>query len=279
MLTRSLSRQLGFSLMELAVVLVIVALLLGGLLVPFGTQRDVEFMRATEKSLIDIREALIGFAAVNGRLPCPAQATIASGATNAGMEAISPTGTITTATTCACSATANPGVATYNSGVACSTSSNAETVTGVLPWATLGLLETDAWGNRFTYQMTYFFGRGANPASGLFGSSCTPSTTPTSAAFALCTPGGITILTAASGGTTLASAVPAVVISHGGNALGAYNTLGTKLSTSGATTDELENTNGSVDANFVSNTTIDDRLIWISTPQLMNRMMTAGKLP
>lgn len=260
--------------MELTVVLVIVALLLGGLLVPFGTQRDVEFMRATEKSLVDIREALIGFAAINGRLPCPAQATIASGTANAGIEATSGSGTTLT---CACSAIADPGVATFGSGVACSTSSSPHTVSGVLPWATLGLLETDAWGNRFTFHLTYFFGRGANPASGLFGSSCTPSTTPTAAAFALCTPGGITILTAASGGTTLASSAPAVVVSHGGNGLGAYNTLGTKLSSAGASADETENADG--DATFVSNTTIDDRLIWISTPQLMNRMMTAGKLP
>jgi len=266
----SVSPQLGFSLMELAVVLVIVALLLGGLLVPFGTQRDVEFMRATEKSLGEIREALIGFAAINGRLPCPAQGTIASN--NSLGNPI---------TYCACSAAATTGVATFGSGIACITplanQLSSDSVGGVLPWATLGLLETDAWGNRYTYQVSNMFARGVNPVETLFGASCTPTATPTNAAFALCTPGAIGLLTAASGGTTLAATVPAIVVSHGGNALGAYNKTGTKLTSATAGTDEAENSNG--DATFVSNTIIDDRLIWIAAPQLMSRMMTAGKLP
>jgi len=270
---RRLSREFGFSLMELAVVLVIVALLLGGLLVPFGSQRDIEMMRATDKSLVDIREALIGFAAINGRLPCPAQGTIASGAANAGIEATTGSGTTLT---CACAGASSPGVATIGA-TACATALSGDSVAGVLPWATLGLLETDAWGNRYTYHVSSFFARGINPAQTLFGGSCTPTSAPANAAFALCTPGAITLNTAASGGTTLASTAPAVVISHGGNALGAYNNTGTKLSSTGASADELENSNG--DGTFVSNTTIDDRLMWIAAPQLMSRMMTAGKLP
>ena len=273
MLTRKFSRQLGFSLMELSVVLFIVALLLGGLLVPFGSQRDIEMMRATDKSLVEIREALIGFAAINGRLPCPAQGTIASGVANAGIEATTGSGA---SLTCACAAGTSPGVATIGA-TACATALSTDSVEGVLPWATLGLLETDAWRFRYTYHVSSFFARGIDSAQILFGGSCTPTTTPTYAAFALCTPGAITINTAASGGTLLASSVPAVVISHGGNALGAYNNTGTKLSSTGASADELENSNG--DGTFVSNTTIDDRLMWIAAPQLMSRMMTAGKLP
>lgn len=61
----------GFILMELTVVLVIVALLLGGLLIPLSAQRDGEAIRGTEKYLADIRDALLGFAVANGRLPCP----------------------------------------------------------------------------------------------------------------------------------------------------------------------------------------------------------------
>ncbi len=79
------------------------------------------------------------------------------------------------------------------------------------------------------------------------------------------------------GGTTLASTVPAAVVSHGGSPLGAYNVNGTKISSTGAGADEAANVDGT--STFVSNTTIDDRLIWIPTPQLMNRMITAGKLP
>ncbi|MCX7173914.1 MAG: prepilin-type cleavage/methylation domain-containing protein [Proteobacteria bacterium] len=284
-------RSFGFSLMELAVVLVIVALLLGGLLVPLGTQRDVEFMRATEKSLADIREALIGFAAVNGRLPCPAQATIASGAANAGIEATMVSSGITY---CACAAAASTGVAAIGTTacVAPAAQASGDTVGGVLPWATLGLLETDAWGNRYTYRVSNLFARGINSAETLFGTGCTPSTSPViHAAFALCSPtnpatptapaavSGIKVLTAtvANGGVTLADWLPAIVISHGGNGLGAYTTLGTQLTAAAAGTEEAENSDG--DATFVSNTTIDDRLIWIPTSQLMNRMITAGKLP
>ena len=276
MLSRPFTRPLGFSLTELAVVLVIVALLLGGLLVPFATQRDVEAMRATEKSLSDIRDALIGFAAIYGRLPCPAQGTIASGSANAGVEATMTSGGITY---CACSASTGVGIATVGS-IQCKVTADSDSVAGVLPWATLGLLEPDGWGYRYTYHVSTFFARGINSAEILFGTGCTPSPNPpVNASFGLCTPGAIVMYSAASGGTLLADTgkVAAVVVSHGGNHLGAYTSSGTKLASTGATADEAQNVDG--DATYVSNSGIDDRLIWLSTTQLMSRMMSAGKLP
>src|SRR5574340_426127 len=65
------ARSSGFTLTELAIVLVIVALLLGGLLVPLTAQVEQRRFRETQKALGEIREALLGFAVVNGRLPCP----------------------------------------------------------------------------------------------------------------------------------------------------------------------------------------------------------------
>lgn len=261
--------------MELTVVLVIVALLLGGLLVPLGAQRDIDFAKATDKSLADIREALIGFAVINGRLPCPADKTIASTAANAGVEAYD-----SVSLSCTCTSSASvPGVASYGAATSCkSTSSSVDSVGGVLPWATLGLLETDAWGNRYTYQVSTFFALGIGNAQG-YGCLTGPTTAPTLAAFALCTQGSISIL-AAAGGTALntAGTVPALVVSHGKNLLGAYNSLGTQMSTTGAGADETENFDGD-DATFVSNTNIDDRLIWIPATQLMNRVIAAGRLP
>ncbi|RKZ76828.1 MAG: hypothetical protein DRR19_28370 [Candidatus Parabeggiatoa sp. nov. 1] len=62
----------GFTLVEMAVVLLIIGLLIGGLLVPLSVQIDQSRLNATEQSLQDIKEALIGFAIVDGRLPCPA---------------------------------------------------------------------------------------------------------------------------------------------------------------------------------------------------------------
>lgn len=278
------SACLGFTLMELTVVLVIVGLLLGGLLVPLSAQRDVEFVKATDKSLADIREALIGFAVINGRLPCPADKTIASGVTGAGVEATAGSGTTLSCNCTSASAGAASGVAKYGAvgTAACkATSSNADaladSVGGVLPWATLGLLETDAWGNRYTYQMSNTFGRGID-ATQAFGCASGPATAPASAAFALCTPGSISIL-ASAGGTALTTAgtVAAVVVSHGKAAAGAYNSQGTQVSTAGAGADETENFNG--DATFVSNANIDDRVIWIPATQLMNRVIAAGRLP
>lgn len=63
--------QSGFTLVEMAIVLVIVGLLIGGLLVPLATQKEQEKRGANEALLNEAAQALIGYAIVNGRLPCP----------------------------------------------------------------------------------------------------------------------------------------------------------------------------------------------------------------
>lgn len=60
----------GFTLAEMAVVLVIVALLIAGMLLPLSAQQDIRARQENEKILKDIQEALLGFAAANKRLPC-----------------------------------------------------------------------------------------------------------------------------------------------------------------------------------------------------------------
>src|SRR5215468_4191829 len=62
----------GFTLLELAVVVLVVTLLLGSLLVPLATQVEQRNVSETQKRLQEIKEALIGFAMANGRFPCPA---------------------------------------------------------------------------------------------------------------------------------------------------------------------------------------------------------------
>ena len=262
----------GFTLAELTIVLIIVGLLLGGMLIPLSAQTDIRYRSDTAKALTDIREALIGYAIVNGRLPCPANRSIVSGATNAGAEAVVTAGP-PSAPPCACT-TATSGIAGAIGGTACSDTAP-DSVTGVVPWATLGLPETDAWGNRYTYRVTTRFGRVASGQTS-FG-SCTPSSNPATAAFALCSAGDITVYTDATLATTLASGIPAIVVSHGKSTAGAWTTSGTQISWAAAAADEQENANGG--ANFVSNTLIDDQLIWVSPNLLMNRMIAAGKLP
>lgn len=69
----------GFTLVELTVVLVIVALLLGGMLIPLTAQQDIRQQADAEKQLTETRDALIGYAQINGRLPCPASAPAGTG--------------------------------------------------------------------------------------------------------------------------------------------------------------------------------------------------------
>jgi type II secretory pathway pseudopilin PulG len=138
----------GLSLAETAIVIVIIALAIGGLLMPLVTQFELSRVRETERQLEIIRESLIGFAIANGRLPCPALPMLPTGgAVAAGAEAL----------TSAAPPVQPPGA----TGRWCQTDdgSGVETAisAGVLPWATLGVPETDPWGRRFTYVVTSIF--------------------------------------------------------------------------------------------------------------------------
>ena len=77
-----LGRQRGFTLVELAIVILIMGLILGGLAMPLATQRDNARLRDAADQLDDVSKALEGFALVNGFLPCPA--TPSSNGTAAG---------------------------------------------------------------------------------------------------------------------------------------------------------------------------------------------------
>ena len=66
--------QSGFSLIELAIGLVIVATLLSALLVPLATQLDQRRSSETQKLLDAAREALLGYVIGQERFPCPASA-------------------------------------------------------------------------------------------------------------------------------------------------------------------------------------------------------------
>lgn len=63
--------QQGFSLVEVAIVLVIIGILLAGVTGPLSTWRDHATYQQTGLYLEQSRKALLTFAAVKGYLPCP----------------------------------------------------------------------------------------------------------------------------------------------------------------------------------------------------------------
>lgn len=71
-ITGCLSRQYGFNLIEMAIVLVILAFVLGGVIRPLTSQREVQKLNDAEKQLEEIRNAIIGYVHIHKRLPCPA---------------------------------------------------------------------------------------------------------------------------------------------------------------------------------------------------------------
>ncbi len=114
----------GFTLVEMAVVLVIVGLLLAGLLIPLSAQIDQRNYSDAQKAMNDIKDALAGYAmshtALDGRpfLPCP---------------------DIT------------------NDGIEDRLAADCSNVNGDIPWATLSTPATDSWGNRYRYRVTQAF--------------------------------------------------------------------------------------------------------------------------
>lgn len=126
----SFTRRRGFTLTEMAVVLVIVALLIGGMILPLSAQQDLRHNAETRRLLADVADALHGFAASHSAsdgkpfLPCPD--TDGDGAENR---------------------SATPGPCTNQEGW--------------LPWATLGLGRQDAWGNTLRYRVSAAFSNSA----------------------------------------------------------------------------------------------------------------------
>ena len=78
--------QAAFSLLELAIVLLVLTLALSALAVPLAAQVQLRRQEETRRLLDEAKEALLGFAAAHGRLPCPASAS------SRGLESFAPGG-------------------------------------------------------------------------------------------------------------------------------------------------------------------------------------------
>jgi prepilin-type N-terminal cleavage/methylation domain-containing protein len=130
----------GFTLIELAIVLFIITLLLGGVLTPLGQQIAERQNGDSRRALEAARVALVGYALRRpgqaGPLPCPDLRSRVTG-NIAGNGELQSTPT-----------QANDGLEDRLADGTCLAQ------TGNLPWRTLGLAEADAWGNRLGYAVS-----------------------------------------------------------------------------------------------------------------------------
>lgn len=268
----------GFTLVELAVVIAIVALLLGALLVPMATQYQLQKNKEAERDLREINEALIGFAIANGRLPWPDRDFLPDGIENLppGFALVPPTPPAVPCTVCE----------------------------GLLPWQTLGLAPTDPWGRIYRYRISPEFGypvQTGQPAGGV------------DQRFDLLDVGTVRINTrgdnpAVGGGgeqkedIVLTADAAAAVLSLGNNGSGGTWPDGNIIAQAPAGTDERVNSDGanpaaptahfyarqiSLPVSGACSDTVegqtfcefDDIVTWIPRVVLINRMIEAGRLP
>jgi len=112
------SSQSGISLIEIAIVLVILGLVIGGTLVPISTQYENRRRSETTGILNKVLEATYGYAMVNGNLPCPDIS---------------------------------------GDGLEDRVAANCSAPVGGLPWVTLGVGQNDAWSQPLGYRVTATF--------------------------------------------------------------------------------------------------------------------------
>lgn len=267
------SRCTGFSLIELAVVMFVVALLLGSIFVPLRMQVESRNYETTQRILDQAREALIGFAAANGRLPCPASAT-----SNGAEHFFSPGGTAA-------------------NGICHASVTFTNVYIGFLPAATLGFTPVDAsgyavdaWGlspyNRIRYAVSSVTVNAITlpftKTSGMRNAGMSNIASATTLLYVCNSGTGVVAGTNCGTAVPLTSNAPVVIWSVGPNA----------ASSGGTTVDELQNPNPtagfSADRIFVSRTRsggtgtsdeFDDIVTWIGPPSLFNRLIAAGQLP
>jgi prepilin-type N-terminal cleavage/methylation domain-containing protein len=254
--------QRAFTLVELAVVLMIVALLLSTLMYTLSAQSDQRAREQTQRTLEQAREALIGFAIANGRLPCPASST-------------------------------SNGVENPNGGGDCSNYND-----GFLPAVTLGFQPTDssgyamdAWSNRIRYSLSRNVGTCTAPhftVKATFkqnGMSCLPSSTE----LLICkSTQSATAPSVGNCGTTSnfvtnTGTVVAIILSPAKNFQQAQTAA---AATAAGNLDEAANLDGntlyimhSPAPTGAAGGEYDDQMVWIPVGVLYGRMASAGVLP
>ncbi len=273
--------QRAFTLVELAVVLAIVALLLSSLLYTLSAQVDQRAFEDTRRRLEQARELILAYAIVNGRLPCPARYKDVNNHSAGAEVRDTATGRCWDGTT-----------EDYYGGAL----ANGYTG-GLLPASTIGFQSVDAsgfgidaWQNRIRYAVAKSIA--SSTCSGAFTNPHWVNATNMKANGLSCQPGDLLVCKSATGITSSAcggvanqimtqSLVVAIVFSTGKNAT---------ATTGGTGADEAANLNGGGNADpiFVSHTPtpsdaangeFDDQFVWIPVGELYGKLISAGVLP
>ena len=268
-------KQQGFTLVELAIVLVIIGVLLGGFIGTLASRIESTQRSNAQNQLEDIKNALIGYASAEGRLPCP-------------------------------SLTNSIGQEAPNGGGACTT------LYGFVPGRTLGLagsynrdnLLLDTWGNPIRYSVTNIDGNAfTTPYTGpTFGGMKDVGIDALSPNLAICDGDSANPNDCSAGLTTLVDNAPFILLSlgkDGSEFVGRF-----AADNANADTDQGEN---SSEADVVANVAgenlaysvgsnrvfvskdysvagatagqFDDIVVWVSPYILYSRMIEAGQLP
>lgn len=239
-------RTQAFTLVEMAVVLVVVGLLMSLLLGPLVAQQQQKQIGDTKRQLEEIKEAVFGFAMANGRLPCPARPNTTNGAEDCSLSV---------------------GVMPWS-------------VLGVKEndaWGHRFTYYVTPYFSDPISACTY--------ASTVANCPDSPTSSSFAIHVPTAGYGLLTINNAASGTITkIADNVPMAVLSHGPSGRGAYLQNGGQIT--GASVDEAENSNGDTTLVSRAYDDIDSTgngfthlVAWIPITTLTNRMVAAGRLP
>lgn len=236
----------GFTLVEMAIVLLIFGLLFGGGLTILSSQLELRRIQETNAALDEAREALIGFAVSQGRLPRPAtSATIGS---------------------------ENP--------VACTSEA---LCTGFIPWSTLGVAKLDGFGKIIRYSVTPDFAGGATGTASfdLSTSVATKTVETRDGSGALIYQAGQLLCSVASQ-CMPAVVFSHGKNNHGtgesGNVMSDNSATNSDEDTNNSASVNFIGRTPSINATSPGGE-FDDQVTWLSPNILFNRMVAAGKLP
>lgn len=218
-----MQKQQGFSLIEISIVLLILSLLMAGSLAGFKLINDYKLQASDQQNLAEIKASLLSYAAVYKHFPCPD--TDGDGVENRA-------GNI-------CSATA-----------------------GNLPFAQLGIKDSNPYGQKYIYQINRLANSSQalnpNQSASYFGKctgTCFDLATAPSAEFPTAT-GNLQI---SDGAKLIAIDLPLVVISPGRQSC--QNATGFKASNCSS----QQTTFYQTAINQPTGQPLDDQLIWISS--------------